>query len=329
MLFKKDAFRQRRIHFIGIGGIGMSGIAEILLNLGYTVTGSDLRDSPVTARLRKLGAEVWTGHAAENLKGPEAVVTSSAIPANNAELAEARRRKLPVISRGELLAELMRVKYGIAVAGSHGKTSTSSICAAVLGAGGKDPTVVIGGRVASIGSNARLGKSDYLLVEADESDGSFLALDPIVSVITNIDREHMDHYGTSANLLRAFEQFASGVPFYGAAIVCLDDPLVKSIAGAIQRRCVTYGLQAVSPDADLVARGIRLSRGNASFRLVHHGLDLGRFSVRGVGLHTVRNAMAAVLVGMELEIPVDRIRAGLGSSGVWTGASRSEERRGV
>ena len=325
MLFNKDAFRQRRIHFIGIGGIGMSGIAEILLNLGYTVTGSDLRDSPITAGLRKLGAKVWTGHAAENLEDPEAVVTSSAIPGNNAELAEARRRKLPVISRGELLAELMRVKYGIAVAGSHGKTSTSSICAAVLGEGGKDPTVVIGGRVASIGSNARLGKSDYLLVEADESDGSFLALDPIVSVITNIDREHMDHYGTSSNLLRAFEQFASSVPFYGAAIVCTDDAVVRSIAGAIQRRCLTYGLRAVSPDADLVADGIRLSRGEASFRLVHRGLDLGRFSVRGVGLHTVRNAMAAVLVGMELEIPVDRIRAGLGE---FRGVERRFQQRG-
>ncbi len=325
MLFNKEAFRQRRIHFIGIGGIGMSGIAEILLTLGYTVTGSDLRESPITKRLRKLGARVWAGHSAEHLEDPEAVVTSSAIPGNNPELAEARRRKLPVISRGELLAELMRVKYGIAIAGSHGKTSTSSICAAVLGAGRKDPTVVIGGRVASIGSNARLGKSDYLLVEADESDGSFLALDPIVSVITNIDREHMDHYGSSSNLLKAFEQFANSVPFYGAAIICLDDPLVKRIAGAIQRRCLTYGLRAVSPDADLVAHGIRLSKGKASFRLIHRGSDLGRFSVRGVGLHTVRNAMAAVLVGMELEIPVDLIRAGLKQ---FRGVDRRFQQRG-
>lgn len=325
MLFNQDAFRRRRIHFIGIGGIGMSGIAEILLNLGYTVTGSDLRDSPTTTRLRQLGARVWTGHAVENVEDPEAVVTSSAIPANNVELVEARRRRLPVISRGELLAELMRVKFGIAVAGSHGKTSTSSICAAVLAAGGKDPTVVIGGRVASIGSNARLGKSDYLLVEADESDGSFLALDPIVSVITNIDREHMDHYGTSSNLLRAFEQFAGSVPFYGAAIVCLDDPLVKCVVGAIQRRCLTYGLRALSPDADLVAHGIRLSRGKVSFRLTHRGTSLGRFRARGVGLHTVRNAMAAVLVGMELEIPVDRIRAGLEE---FRGVDRRFQQRG-
>jgi UDP-N-acetylmuramate--alanine ligase len=325
MLFNKEAFRQRRIHFIGIGGIGMSGIAEILLNLGYTVTGSDLRDSPITARLRELGATVRTGHAAKHLEHPEAVVTSSAIPGNNSELAEARRRRLPVISRGELLAELMRVKYGIAVAGSHGKTSTSSICAAVLGAGGKDPTVVIGGRVASIGSNARLGKSDYLLVEADESDGSFLALDPIVGIITNIDREHMDHYGSTPNLLRAFEQFANSVPFYGAAIVCLDDPLVRRIAGAIQRRCLTYGLRAVSPEADLLADGIQLSKGQASFRLIRGGSDLGRFRVRGVGLHTVRNAMAAVLVGLELEIPIDLIRAGLND---FRGVDRRFQQRG-
>ena len=325
MLFSKDAFRQRRIHFVGIGGIGMSGIAEVLINLGYTVTGSDLRESPTTTRLRELGATVRRGHSAENLENPEAVVTSSAIPGNNPEIAEARRRKLPVISRGELLAELMRVKYGVAIAGSHGKTSTSSICAAVLGSGAKDPTVVIGGRVASIGSNARLGKSDYLLVEADESDGSFLALDPIVSVITNIDREHMDHYGSAANLLRAFEQFANSVPFYGATIMCADDPNVRQILPNVQRRCLTYGLSAVSPDADLVADGIELSRGKASFRLRHGGSELGTFEVRGVGLHSVRNAMAAVLVGLELEIPIDRIRTGLRD---FLGVDRRFQQRG-
>ena len=325
MLFSKEAFKQRRIHFIGIGGIGMSGIAEILLNLGYTVTGSDLQESPITQRLRRLGATVGTGHAPGNLGDPEAVVTSSAIPGNNPELLEARRRKLPVISRGELLAELMRVKYGIAVAGSHGKTSTSSMCAAVLGAGGKDPTVVIGGRVATMGSNARLGNSDYLLVEADESDGSFLALDPVVGVITNIDREHMDHYGSLSRLLRAFEDFANNLPFYGAAIVCVDDPLAKRVAGLIRRRYVTYGIRAASPDADLVADGIELGSGEASFRLALRGEDLGRFRVRGVGLHTVRNAMAAVLVGLELEIPVDRVRDGLAE---FRGVDRRFQTRG-
>ena len=325
MLFNKEAFRKRRIHFIGIGGIGMSGIAEILLNLGYTVSGSDLRESPITKRLREHGATVHIGHDAEHLADPEAVVTSSAIPGNNPELFEARRRKLPVISRGELLAELMRVKYGIAVAGSHGKTSTASICAAVLGAGGKDPTVVIGGRVAAMGSNARLGNSDYLLVEADESDGSFLALDPVVGVITNIDREHMDHYGTLSSLLKGFEDFANNLPFYGAAIVCADDPLAKRAAGRIRRRCLTYGLRAVSPGADLVADTVAYERGELSFRLVFSGEDLGQFSLHGVGLHMVRNAMAAVLVGLELEIPIDRIRAGLAE---FRGVDRRFQKRG-
>ncbi len=311
MLFNKEAIRQHRIHFIGIGGIGMSGIAEILLNLGYKVTGSDLRDSSVTDRLRELGATIRTGHSADNIGDAQAVVASSAIPGNNAELREARRTRIPVISRGELLAELMRVKYGIAVAGSHGKTSAASMCAAVLGAGGKDPTVVIGGRVASMGSNARLGNSDYLLVEADESDGSFLALDPIVGVVTNIDREHLDHYGSSERLMSAFEDFANNVPFYGAAIVCLDDALAKRVAGRVRRRCCTYGLRDVSPEADLVADSVGLGSTQVSFRLSHRGDDLGRFGVRGVGVHTVRNAMAAVLVGQELRIPTERIRAGL------------------
>ncbi len=326
MLFSKQAFRQRRLHFVGIGGIGMSGIAEILLNLGYTVTGSDLRESPITQRLRRLGAEIHVGHSAEHLDRPAAVVTSSAIPGSNPELVAARRRKLPVISRGELLAELMRVKYGIAVSGSHGKTTTSSLCAAVLGAGGKDPTVVIGGRVASIGSNARLGNSEFLLVEADESDGSFLNLGPIVSVITNIDREHLDHYGSMDRLLDAFRDFANSVPFYGAAVACLDDPLVRRIAGEGRRRWLTYGLRAVSPEADLVADRIRLSRAEASFRLLMNGDDLGSFAVSGVGLHTVRNAMAAVLVGLELDIPPDRIREGLRA---FTGVDRRFQVRGT
>lgn len=325
MLFSKDAFRRRRIHFIGIGGIGMSGIAEILLNLGYTVTGSDLRESPVTARLSELGATVHVGHAAQNVGDPEAVVTSSAIPGNNPELEEARRRKLPVISRGELLAELMRVKYGIAVAGSHGKTSTSSLCAAVLGAGAKDPTVVIGGRVASIGSNARLGNSDYLLVEADESDGSFLDLDPVLGIVTNIDREHIDHYGSLDRLVQAFEDFANNVPFYGAAIVCVDDPLASQLTKGIRRRCRTYGLRAVSPDADLVADSIELDAAGSAFRLVFHGEDIGQFRVEGIGLHTVRNAMAAVLVGLELDIPVDWIREGLAE---FRGVDRRFQNRG-
>ena len=326
MLFNKEAFRQRRLHFIGIGGIGMSGIAEILLNLGYAVTGSDLRESPVVARLRELGAKVWIGHGADQIGEAEAVVTSSAIPANNPELAEARRRKLPVIARGELLAELMRVKYGIAVAGSHGKTSTSSICAAILGKGGKDPTVVIGGRVASIGSNARLGHSEYLLVEADESDGSFLALAPVIGIITNIDREHMDHYGSDEELLKAFETFANSVPFYGAAIVCADDPRACYVAERIRRRCLTYGLREVSPHADLVADQIDLASGEVFFDLSRSGDSLGRFHVHGVGLHTVRNATAAIAVGLELGLSPDQVRAGLGD---FRGVDRRFQTRGV
>lgn len=325
MLFNREAFRKRRLHFVGIGGIGMSGIAEILLNLGYAVTGSDIRESPVTERLAELGARVRIGHSADHLGDPEAVVTSSAIPGSNPELAAARRLRLPIISRGELLAELMRVKYGIAVAGSHGKTSTSSLCAEVLGAGGKDPTVVVGGRVASIGSNARLGKSDYLLVEADESDGSFLALDPVVGVITNIDREHMDHYGSIERLLEAFQSFGNNLPFYGAAIVCADDPLARKAAAGIRRRCLTYGLRATSPEADLVADRIDLEQSGVSFRLRLSGEDLGVFRVRGVGLHTVRNAMAAALVGLELDIPAGQIRSGLAA---FCGVDRRFQERG-
>ncbi|MYC65245.1 MAG: UDP-N-acetylmuramate--L-alanine ligase [Acidobacteriia bacterium] len=326
MPFNKEAFQQRRLHFIGIGGIGMSGIAEILLNLGYTVTGSDLRESPIVIRLRELGATIWVGHSADQVGEAEAVVTSSAIPANNPELAEARRRKLPVIARGELLAELMRVKYGIAVAGSHGKTSTSSMCAAILGAGGMDPTVVIGGRVASIGSSARLGQGDYLLVEADESDGSFLALNPIIGIITNIDREHMDHYGTDEDLLKAFEAFGNNVPFYGAVIVCADDPRARYVAERLRRRCVTYGLREVSPTADIVADRVELDTGEVSFHLEREGRSLGQFGVRGVGLHTVRNATAAIAVGLELGLSPDQVRAGLDD---FRGVDRRFQTRGV
>lgn len=326
MLFRKDAFCQRRLHFIGIGGIGMSGIAEVLLNLGYTVTGSDLRESPVLVRLREMGAKIWIGHGSDQVGEAEAVVTSSAIPAGNPELAEARRRKLPVIARGELLAELMRVRYGIAVAGSHGKTSTASICAAILGAGGKDPTVVIGGRVASIGSNARLGNSDYLLVEADESDGSFLELDPIIGIITNIDREHMDHYRSDEDLLKAFETFGNSVPFYGAAIVCADDPRARYVAERIRRRCLTYGLREVSPNADFVADQVELAGGRVSFQLDQAGECLGRFHVHGVGLHTVRNSVAAIAVGLELGLSPAQIRAGLDD---FRGVDRRFQQRGV
>src|ERR1700679_580791 len=232
----------QRIHFVGIGGIGMSGIAEVLLNLGYQISGSDLKHSTVTGRLASLGATIFEGHAAANIAGADVVVTSSAISVDNAEVAEARRVHVPVIQRAEMLAELMRLKYGIAIAGMHGKTTTTSMVAAVLAAGGLDPTVVVGGRVDALGSNARLGKSHYLVAEADESDRSFLKLSPILSVVTNLDREHMDCYHDMSDVERAFVEFIDRVPFYGAVTACIDNALLKSILPRVRRRVFTYGV---------------------------------------------------------------------------------------
>src|SRR6202049_218915 len=231
----------QRIHFVGIGGIGMSGIAEVLLNLGYKVSGSDLKSSPVTQRLAGLGAAIFEGHQADNIAGAEVVVTSSAISPENPEVAEAHKFHIPVIRRAEMLAELMRLKYGIAIAGMHGKTTTPSMVASVLAAGGLDPTVVVGGRVDAMGSNARLGKSQYLVAEADESDRSFLKLSPILAVITNIDREHMDCYRNMGDVKRAFIEFTARVPFYGTVVACNDDALLRRMLPQIQRRTVTYG----------------------------------------------------------------------------------------
>ena len=231
----------QQIHFVGIGGIGMSGIAEVLLNLGYKVSGSDLKHSAVTQRLAGLGAAVFEGHRAENIAGAEVVVTSSAIAAENPEVVEAHKLHVPVIQRAEMLAELMRLKYGIAIAGMHGKTTTTSMVAAVLAGGGLDPTVVVGGRVDAMGSNARLGKSQYLVAEADESDRSFLKLSPILSVVTNIDREHMDCYRNMRDVKKTFLEFMDRVPFYGMVVACNDDPLLRRLLPDVQRRTVTYG----------------------------------------------------------------------------------------
>src|SRR5208283_5071603 len=242
-------FKPQHLHFTGIGGIGMSGIAEVLLNLGYEISGSDLKLSATTEHLAQLGAKVFEGHDAENVDSAKAVVVSSAVDPSNPEVVEARRRGIPVIPRGELLAELMRLKYGIAIAGSHGKTTTTSMTAAILS--GLDPTVVVGGKVASMGgSNARVGHSDFLVVESDESDGSFLKLSPILAVVTNIDREHLDHYSSLDDIRAAFIEFVNKVPFYGAAIVCVDDDNVKTILPSIRRRTITYG---ASTQADLEA----------------------------------------------------------------------------
>src|SRR4051794_26381990 len=240
-------FSRQHLHFAGIGGIGMSGIAEVLLNLGYTISGSDLKLSPITAHLAEMGAKVYEGHAASNVSGARALVVSSAVDEQNPEVQEARRLGIPVIPRGELLAELMRLKYGIAVAGSHGKTTTTSMAATILNFANLDPTVVVGGKVGTMGgANARVGHSDFLLVEADESDRSFLKLAPILAVVTNIDREHLDHYSSLDDIRQSFIEFVNKVPFYGAAILCLDDPNVQGILPAIRRRTITYGTTSQS-----------------------------------------------------------------------------------
>ena len=305
----------QRIHFVGIGGIGMSGIAEVLLNLGYQISGSDLRHSAVTQRLVALGAVIFEGHAAANIAGADVLVTSSAISVDNPEVAEARRLHVPVIQRAEMLAELMRLKYGIAVAGMHGKTTTTSMVAAVLAAGGLDPTVVVGGRVDAMGSNARLGKSQYLVAEADESDRSFLKLSPILSVVTNIDREHMDCYRDMRDVRRTFLEFMERVPFYGMVVACNDDAVLQRLLPRVHRRVTTYG---TSPGSDfLINMGASQGAGEHSplirFQVTYKDKDLGEFTLHVPGKHNVLNATAAIAVGVALDIPAEQIRSGLDS----------------
>jgi UDP-N-acetylmuramate--alanine ligase len=287
----------------------MSGIAEVLLNLGYPISGSDLRRSAITDRLAALGAVIHEGHRAENVSGAKALVISSAVREDNPEVREARRLQIPVIPRGELLAELMRLKFGIAVGGSHGKTTTTSMTAAVLSHSGFDPTVVVGGRVSTMGgSNARVGKSDFLLVESDESDGSFLKLAPILAVVTNIDREHLDHYGSFEAVIGAFAEFVNKVPFYGASILCLDDENVQRLLPMVNRRTVTYGSSA---QADVQIASIDTSAAGSLFRLVHHGRDLGEFQLNVPGTHNVLNATAAVAIALEVDAALESVREGL------------------
>ena len=303
----------QRIHFVGIGGIGMSGIAEVLLNLGYKITGSDLRSSAVTERLAALGAEIFVGHRAENVVGSDVVVTSSAISIENPEVTEARRLHVPVIQRAEMLAELMRLKYGIAIAGTHGKTTTTSMVAAVLAAGGLDPTVVVGGRVDAMGSNARLGKSQYLVAEADESDRSFLKLSPILSVVTNIDREHMDCYRDMRDVRRTFLEFMERVPFYGLVVGCNDDPVLRRVLPRVHRRMTTYG---TARGSDFLIR-LDTSQGSGEhsprvrFRVAYKEQDLGEFTLHVPGVHNVLNATAAIAVGTVLDVSPDQIRSAL------------------
>src|ERR1700693_798345 len=311
----------QQIHFVGIGGIGMSGIAEVLLNLGYRVSGSDLKSSGVTQRLAGLGAAVFEGHRAENITGAQVVVTSSAISAENPEVLEEHKLHLPFIQRAEMLAELMRLKYAIAIAGMHGKTTTTSMVAAVLAGGGLDPTVVVGGRVDAMGSNARLGKSQYLVAEADESDRSFLKLSPILSVVTNIDREHMDCYRNMRDVKKTFLEFMDRVPFYGMVVVCNDDPMLRRLLPQAQRRTVTYGTkrgsdflitletnsEAAGAAKNVPGDGRPLSR----FRVGYRKKDLGEFTLHVPGVHNVLNATAAIAVGIGLDVEVDAIRTGL------------------
>ena len=310
------------MHFVGIGGIGMSGIAEVLLNLGYKVSGSDLKPSPVTQRLASLGAIIFEGHRAENVSGAEVVVVSSAVRAENPEVAAARAAHIPVIPRAEMLAELMRLKYGIAVAGMHGKTTTTSMIAAVLAAGGLDPTVVVGGRVDAMGSNARLGKSQYLVAEADESDRSFLKLSPILAVVTNIDREHMDCYRDMDDVERTFIEFMDRVPFYGMVVACNDNDGLRALLPRVQRRTVTYGTredsdfcirssEVVPPSDSGPGSGVKAQRPITRFHVDYRGRSLGEFRLHVPGAHNVLNATAAIAAGIGLDVQVEDIRSAL------------------
>jgi UDP-N-acetylmuramate--alanine ligase len=316
-------FKPQHLHFVGIGGIGMSGIAGVLLNLGYQISGSDLKLSPTTERLAQLGARIHEGHSAANVAGAKAVVVSSAVDAQNPEVQEARRLSIPVIPRGELLAELMRLKYGIAIAGSHGKTTTTSMTATVLSAAGLDPTVVVGGKVGSMGgSNARTGRSDFLVVESDESDGSFLKLSPILVVVTNIDREHLDHYPSIVEIRAAFLEFVQKVPFYGAAILCLDDENVQQLLPSVNRRTITYGR---SHQAGLHIAEAECGAFQSDFTLRLRQHDLGKFHLRVPGIHNVLNATAAIAVALELEVKLEAIREGIAA---FSGVERRMQTRG-
>ncbi|MDH3999588.1 MAG: UDP-N-acetylmuramate--L-alanine ligase, partial [Desulfuromonadales bacterium] len=296
-----------KIHFVGIGGIGMSGIAEVLANLDYEVSGSDLRESEITRRLATLGCTVSYGHRSENLSDVDVVVTSTAVHRDNPEVVEAYRRKIPVIPRAEMLAELMRMKYGVAIAGTHGKTTTTSMVATVLSHGDIDPTVVIGGRLDSIGSNAKLGQGDYLVAEADESDGSFLKLSPTIAVVTNVDADHMDFYQDLDEIRDTFVDFINKVPFYGLVVLCLDDENLQGLIPQVEKRLITYGLtsQADFRASDIVHQGDR-TRFNVHFR----DEELGQIKIRMPGRHNVLNALAAVAVGMELDLPFATISEG-------------------
>lgn len=320
---KKGYRKLNRIHMVGIGGTGMNGIAEVLLNLGYTVSGSDLQENDATRRLRALGARIAIGHRAENVQAADVVVISSAVREDNVEVEQARASLIPVIPRAEMLAELMRMKNGVAVAGSHGKTTTTSMTALVLEAGGFDPTIIVGGRLNTIGANAKLGAGEFMVAEADESDRSFLFLSPFIAVLTNIDEEHLDQYRGVDDLKTTFVNFANKVPFYCPVILCLDDPNLQSIIPQIERRVITYGFSAQS---DLTARDCAFDEFRSASVLFAQGKSLGPLKLQVPGMHNILNAMAAAAVGLDLDIPARTILEALES---YTGTGRRFELRKI
>jgi UDP-N-acetylmuramate--alanine ligase len=315
--------KQYHIHFVGIGGIGMSGIAELLLNLGYRVSGSDLKASDITERLQSLGGIIFEGHRREQISGADVVVTSSAVSNDNPEVIAAEQASIPVIPRAEMLAELMRLKYSVAIAGAHGKTTTTSMVASILAGGGLDPTIVIGGKLKGIGSNAVLGQGDFIVAEADESDGSFLKFSPAIAVVTNIDREHLDFYPDMAAIKSVFLNFIDRIPFYGLAILCLDNEPIQNLIPHIKKRYMTYGMNS---QADLQIRDVEFDKRQSHFTVVHDGKKLGRIILNLPGLHNVYNATAGIAVGLELNVPLAAIQKALESL---EGVQRRLEIKGI
>jgi len=313
----------KKIHFVGIGGSGMSGLAEVLHNLGFIITGSDIRKTQVTKRLEQLGIKVFYSHRAENVRDKDLVVKSSAIPPFNIEILEAKRLNIPVIPRAEMLGELMRMKYSIAVSGSHGKTTTTYMIGEILEKAGKDPTIVVGGRIKETSSGAKLGNGIFMVAEADESDRSFLKLFPTIVVVTNIDLEHLDHYGTLKEIKDAFVEFANKIPFYGFCVLCLDDKNVKDIIPYIEKKVITYGF---SNEADFVARNLKFSRGRWIYEVFYRGRKLGDLELKIIGKHNVLNSLASFAVAWELDIPFDVIKEALMGYG---GVSRRFEIKGM
>ena len=319
--------RYKAIHFTGIGGIGMSGIAEVLYNLGYDVRGSDMKGSQTTERLSGLGIKVHIGHQAANVEGAHVVVISSAVKADNPEVVEARRLGIPVIPRAEMLAELGRLKYALLVAGSHGKTTTTSLLSTIMAHAGFDPTVVIGGKLKAFGTNARLGRGEFMVAEADESDGSFLKLSPTIGVVTNIDSEHMDHFGTMDALREAFLTFINSVPFYGAAVCCIDDPNVRVLLPKVHRKVITYGFSA---DAEMRAENFAATGMSIGFDVIRRGELLGRISAPMLGRHNVLNCLASLSVAMELQVPLEKIREAIdGFQGIGRRLEPKGQGRGI